>query len=147
MIQIDMWQIWILISLMLFVAEVFYPVFFFAALGFAALISMIFSFFLNKEMQLLIFSISGLVVFFAVRPVILKHLYKSNTLKTNTDAMIGKIGIVIEDIGRDSQYGRIKLGDETWIAVSVGNTEIRKGDTVIVERIDGVKLYVKKKEE
>ncbi len=143
MIDIAMWQVWVFLSLIMFLLEVFYPMFFFAALGAAALVSMVFSFFFNIQIQFLVFSISALVVFFAVRPKVLKKLYTSDNTKTNAEAIIGKEGVVVEDIGKTN--GRIKIGDETWIGISINNQEIKKGETVIVEQIDGIKLYVKRK--
>jgi membrane protein implicated in regulation of membrane protease activity len=143
MIHIEMWQVWSIVSLGLFVAELFYPVFFFAALGVASAVTVIASLFLNTQAQLGVFSFVSLVVFFAVRPKILKRLYSKDNVKTNTDAMIGKKGIVIEDILPNRQ-GRIKIGDETWIGVSTNNEKIEKENVVVVERVEGVKLYVKK---
>ncbi len=138
----EAWQIWVLVTLSLFVAEVFHPVFFFAALGTAAAIATVSSFFVSLELQLLVFATSGLVVFFAIRPSVLKYIYSSKETKTNISAMEGKTAIVIEDIIPESNQGRVKVGEETWIGISMDSTTIQKGERVVIVKAEGTKLYV-----
>ncbi len=138
------WQIWILITLALFVAEVFHPVFVFAALGVAALMSAVSSLFFPLDIQFGVFAISGFIVFFAIRPSVLKYFYSSSEIKTNISAMEGKSAIVTEDIIPKSNKGRVKTGEETWIGVSVDSKVINKGEKVVIVKAEGTKLYVKK---
>ncbi len=140
----DNWQIWILITLALFVAEVFHPVFFFAALGIAAAAATVSAFFFSFEIQLLVFAICGIIVFFTIRPSVVKYIYSSKETKTNIDAMIGKSAIVTEDILPQSNTGRVKVGEETWIGVSLDGKPIKKGEKVAIVNVEGTKLYVVK---
>lgn len=146
MIILQAWHIWVLLALFLFVLEVFYPFFLFAALGLAASVSALFSVFFNTEVQLAAFAVSGLIIFFAIRPFVLRYLYSTKDVKTNTQAMIGRTGIVIEDIVPHLNKGRVKVGGETWIGVSVDSQMIKKNEKVIIVNIEGTKLYVKKGE-
>lgn len=61
--------------------------------------------------------------------------------KTNIDTIIGKKGVVLEDITRHN-YGLVKVGMEQWRAGS--DEEIKKGEEVTVAAISGVTLSVKK---
>jgi membrane protein implicated in regulation of membrane protease activity len=63
--------------------------------------------------------------------------------KTNIDTIIGKSGIVEQDIMPEKD-GLVKVGNEEWRARS--DTPIGKGDMIIVISITGVTLSVKKKE-
>lgn len=77
------------------------------------------------------------------RPMLLKTFGKRNT-KTNTDRIIGMIGIVTEDI-KKNHVGEVKVDGKKWSAIS--DTPIKKDDTVIIEEIVGVKLRVRKEDE
>ena len=74
------------------------------------------------------------------RPMLLKMFDKKNT-KTNTDRIIGMVGIVTEDI-RKNHVGEVKVDGKKWSAIS--DTPINKDDTVIIEEIIGVKVKVRK---
>ena len=61
--------------------------------------------------------------------------------KTNIDTIIGKKGVVLEDITRHN-YGLVKVGMEQWRAGS--DEEIKKDEEVTVTGVSGVTLSVKK---
>ena len=63
---------------------------------------------------------------------------------TNLDRVIGKEGVVIKEISKNS-YGEVKVGGSVWTATSTKN--IKKDSQVKVLKIDGVKLVVEKIEE
>lgn len=92
-------------------------------------------------LQLLIFGVSSSLMLFIVTKKLVKkdEEYISNT---NIDALIGKYGIVEEDLS-NIKYGIVNLEGEKWTAVSEEDVVIKKGEKVKVLRIDGVKLVVK----
>lgn len=57
------------------------------------------------------------------------------------EALIGKTGVAITDI---KKKGQIELEGQIWTAKS--KDDIKKGEEVITEKIEGLTLYVKKKE-
>lgn len=61
---------------------------------------------------------------------------------TGADGLLGKTGIARTDI---LNTGKVFIHGEIWDAASGG--KIQKGDEVIVEKVSGLKLIVKKKEE
>jgi len=63
--------------------------------------------------------------------------------KTNIDAIIDKIGVVQQDIGRN-RNGMVKVGNEQWHARS--DEDIKAGEEIVVTSISGITLTVKKTE-
>ena len=141
------WYLWGFLAVVMFILEVFHPVFIFAVLGISAIAALAASFFASVETQMIIFVVANLVVFSTVRPFIVRHLYRksSRRIKTNIEAMIGKNGTVEETIGPNLKPGRVKVGDESWIGISWDARMIEKGETVEIVKIEGTKLYVRRK--
>lgn len=86
------------------------------------------------------------VVFSALSLVItkpfVKRLTKNAHEKTNIDAQIGKKTTVTKAIDNIAETGEVKLGGISWTARSADGNPIATGDTVTVERVEGVKLIV-----
>lgn len=61
--------------------------------------------------------------------------------KTNIDTIIGKTGVVEQDISRNSA-GLVKIGMEQWRARA--EEEIKEGEEITVTGISGITLNVKK---
>ena len=95
--------------------------------------------------QILVFAVASTILFVFTRPIATKHFMK-NIEKTNVDSLIGKEGVVKQDIDNIEAKGVVKLNGMDWTARSVDGTKIPAGDTVLVDSIDGVKLMVVKKE-
>jgi membrane protein implicated in regulation of membrane protease activity len=143
--NLEIWHIWIIIAMGFFIAEIFTPGFLLACFGIACLTTGLFSFFeLGAKAQIITFSISTLVVFFGIRPFVLKYFYTSTgKLKTNIDALIGKTGLVSERIDPNINKGRVIIGGEDWRGISIDENIIETGEKIKVVRVDGTKLYIK----
>jgi membrane protein implicated in regulation of membrane protease activity len=63
--------------------------------------------------------------------------------KTNIDAIIGRRGVVLENIAPNAD-GRIKVGNENWKARA--EEAIGEGDEVVVKGVKGATLLVEKSE-
>ena len=63
----------------------------------------------------------------------------------NSDAKIGRIGIVTEDIDNIKSIGTVKLDGLEWSAKSANDTLILKDTQVKIVAIEGVKLVVEPK--
>lgn len=68
-----------------------------------------------------------------------------NFTKTNYDMCLGKEGIVTEKISNINATGQIKINGQIWSAKSLNDDEIEVGEIVTAEKIDGVKIIVKRK--
>jgi len=61
--------------------------------------------------------------------------------KTNIDAIIGRRGIVLKSIARNSD-GRVRVGNERWRARA--EEDIKEGDEIVVTSVSGATLIVEK---
>ena len=106
----------------------------------SGIVALILSFFI-KDVAIVstIFALLGIILLFTTRPIFSKLLKPKNE-KTNFDRIIGKVGIVTEEIKRN-QMGEVKIDGKKWSAIS--NKKIEVGKEVIIEAIEGVKLVVK----
>lgn len=107
-----------------------------------ALVAMIASW-LNAPLwlqALLFVAVSGALLA-ALRPFV-KKLLKPKLAKTNIDAVIGTAGMVTGTINNALSQGQIKLGAMEWTARSTSGEPIEAGTQVVVDRIEGVKVYV-----
>ena len=141
----EIWHIWIIAAIALFIAEIFTPGFVLACFGIACLFSSLVSFLeLGVKVQIITFSISTLIVFFGIRPLFLKHFYSSQRkTKTNVDALVDKTGLVSEKIDPAGNKGRVIVGGENWRGISVDETVIEPGKRIVVIGVEGTKLLVK----
>lgn len=98
----------------------------------------------SPVIQFLIFVIVSAIALIITRPIAKKFLTK-DSVKTNTDSLIGKIGIVKEDITKD-HMGLVKVEHQVWSAIEKDKKTIKKDSEVEVLSIQGVKLVVRKKE-
>ena len=66
--------------------------------------------------------------------------------KTNADRILGQEGVVVESIDNLSASGQVKIDGAVWTARSAGDEIIPSGTRIQVERIEGVKAIVIRKE-
>ena len=66
---------------------------------------------------------------------------RTQTVKTNIDAIIGEKGVVQQRIGRNTT-GLVKVGNEEWRASS--EEDVDEGEEIVVTGVRGVTLIVKK---
>ena len=120
--MLELWHIWIIAGLVLWIVEIFTPGFVVGVFGAACLIVAPFAGAgIPFKMQLLVFGIATAVMSLTVRPLILKHFYgREAKVKTNVDALVGKSGMVMEVIDNASGTGRARIGGEVWRAVTPG---------------------------
>lgn len=91
-------------------------------------------------LQIVLFIVLTLVMFFYTRPVVIKY-FKVNEIKTNVDSIIGQEGIVIERI-EPSGKGRVKLRLNDWAAIA--HDAIDVDEHVRVLDVEGATLIVEK---
>lgn len=138
-----MWQIWLIAAGIFFVAEIITIGFLIFWLGIGALLAMVVSFFTsNIIIQTAVFVISSTILIFATKPLVNKITKNDKTVPTNVYSIIGKRGIVIEDINLVEGKGQIKVDGEVWSAICNGNVTIPSGTEITVLEIRGVKALV-----
>lgn len=144
-IQLEEWQVWVLLGILAFIVEIFTPAFVAACLGIGFILGGIASAMgLNYTWQLTFFSVGTAVSFFAIRPLILKIGYgTSGGVKTNADSLIGRTGKVSETIGSEDGNGYVAIDGDVWRAVSEDGTMIEKGQRVEVVSRDSIIVTVR----
>lgn len=135
------WIILFLVLLLIELATVNLVSIWFAIGAIAAFIT---SFFTDSALlQLLVFVVVSVVSLIIMLPAVKKFKSKEKFVPTNLDRLIGKEAEVTKEIS-SNHYGEVRIFDEFWTASS--DCTLKVGEKVIVEKIDGVKLIVKKGE-
>ena len=94
--------------------------------------------------QLIVFFVVSLVLLFVTRPIAVKFFNQGRT-KTNADSLIGKKGIVTEDISNLYATGQVTVAGQEWTARCVDDAvTLEKGEMVVIRSISGVKLMVER---
>ena len=139
------WHWWMYIAVLFFIIEVFTPGFIVACLGLGSVVAAITAYMgYNIDAQFISFSVSTLISLFLIRPLLYKKGEKQDKIKTNTEALIGRVGSVSETIDNSSKSGRVLIDGDQWKALSHNNKIIELNDQVEVISIDSTIITVKK---
>lgn len=110
----------------------------------SGILSMILSFFnISFSICFTIFVFIGLILMLTTRKTLLKIL-KIKKVGTNLDRIIGKKGVVTEEINIDN-LGEVKVDGKKWSAYS--SQKLPEGTIIKVLEINSVKLNVEKWED
>lgn len=93
------------------------------------------------SVQSAVFVLLSLVLLLALRPIT-RRILQPKQEHTNADRIVGQPALVIETIDNQADTGQIRLLSQVWTARNINNTVIAEGETVVVERISGVKAMV-----
>lgn len=95
--------------------------------------------------QIIVFFLLSTILIIFTKPFVSKYL-KIGQEKTNIDAIIGKEGIVLDDINNLKGTGLVKISGQNWTARSLNDDDIIESNSLVyVNRIEGVKVIVTKK--
>ena len=141
----EIWTIWVLVALALFVVEVFTSGFAIICLSFGALGgAVVAAFDCSLAVQLLVFCATSIAALLLVRPVLKRLFFRGgDKAVTNADGIIGRRGVVCVDIPAGGD-GRVMVDGVDWKAVSVDDNAIASGEKVEVVAFESVVLTVKK---
>ena len=138
-----MWQFWLIAAGVFLILEIFTMGFLVFWLSIGCLLAMLISFVTDSLiLQTTVFVLSSGLLIFATKPLVKKFAEKDNT-KTNVYSLVGKKAIVTEDIDWTTGSGQIKFEGQVWSAKTEEQVNILKGTEVEIEKIEGVKAYVK----
>lgn len=136
------WIIWLILAAVLGVAELLTVTLTLgllaAAAGAAAVAG---AFGVPVPFQILTFVVVAGAGLGLVRPIAVRHLKQSPTLRTGTAALVGRSAVVLREVsGHD---GRVRIGGEEWSARCYDETlVIPAGKTVDVIQIEGASALV-----
>lgn len=138
-----MWQFWLILSGICLIIESFTLGFFVFWFSIGALFALVVSLFTtNIIIQSVVFVVSSTILLLLTKPLIKKFVKTPKTKLTNVYCIIGKEGIVLENIDPLNGTGKVKVNGELWSAIS--DTNIEKGEMIKVLSVNGVKLKVEK---
>ena len=101
---------------------------------------------LSMTVQLVVFAAVSAAALAVTRPLVARF-GRSRHVPTNLDRVIGRTAGVTEDIDNDAATGAVYVDGKTWTARSACGEVIPAGSRVEIERMEGVKLFVKKIQE
>lgn len=134
-------QIWILIAAICFIGELITAGFFILWFGVGASVAAVLSYLgFSETTQFIAFILVSIILLALSRPFAKKITQGMPTKKAASDRLIGEKGVVIEDISLKNG-GVVRISGDTWRAIS--DQEIKEGTSILVEKIEGVKLIVK----
>ncbi len=138
------WQVWLIAALLLFAAEMLAPGFWLVSIAIGCVAAGAVAALLPGLLApALSFAGATLLSLVAVRPFLLKHIHAgADPVRTNVDALIGKIGVVSERIEPGTGLGRVKVDGEDWRGAAILDKPIDVGCRIMVVRVEGTTLYV-----
>jgi membrane protein implicated in regulation of membrane protease activity len=136
------WVVWMILAVLLGVAEVFTLTAVLGLLGAAALItSGVAAVGLPPTVQLLVFAAVSAAGVLLVRPIAQRHALSPRPQRFGVDALIGRPGYALTEV--TTRAGTVRIGGEEWTARSYDQAVvIPAGTAVSVMQIDGATAIV-----
>ena len=140
----DTWfWIWVVLAAVLLIAELLTTGLFMLPFGLGAGIAAAMNAAgLELVWQWLGFLGFSLVFFFSLRSLA-DRLTHEPPIKTGIDRLVGKTGVVIEDLVPDGRTGMVRVMREDWRADAPGHEPLPTGTQVVVERVEGAHVVVR----
>lgn len=139
----NLWLVWTLICVLALILEMSSGTFYLMCFAIGAACSIVISLFATPFwLQVLVFAIASTVCVFAVRPFAIKYLHPDYADRSsNADALIGRVGIVIEPIAPE-RPGYVKVDGDEWRAVTHDGSSIGKDAAVRIIAMDSIIVTV-----
>jgi hypothetical protein len=93
-------------------------------------------------LQLLTFSALSVVSLLAFRGPILRRMKAGPGLPDPVDTLRGETVVLIEDVAPQAE-GRAEFRGTSWTVRNVDDRRLARGETVRVENVEGLKLFVR----
>ncbi|MCA1849675.1 MAG: NfeD family protein [Acidobacteria bacterium] len=144
------WIIWMVLGVILIVAEVFTPGFVLLWFGVGALAAALAGLVgvSSLAVQFVIFALVSIALTAASRTIFVNYFSHEKTgsdLKTGVDALPGKVGTVVSASEGALHEGAVKVFGSVWTAYPAeGEKPLEAGERVEVERVQGASIYVRR---
>jgi membrane protein implicated in regulation of membrane protease activity len=135
--------IWLIIGIVLMIAEVISGDFVLIMLGIAALLGAGSEAITgNIFIDVAVFAVSSVALLALARPALKRRFLAGSHTRTGTDALIGVRAVVVSTVDFDA--GQVKIGGEVWSARAVHEAQppIAPGTSVTVVEISGATAVV-----
>lgn len=140
------WWIWILAGLALMAVEVIIPggiiLLFFGAAAMVVGVLTWLGIGGPQWMQWALFSVLSVVSLFTLRGPILRRMKGSTADAEFVDSLVGLAVVVNEPLAPGAE-GKVELRGTSWGAHNVGAESLAVGEKALVERVDGLSLFIR----
>ena len=140
------WLLWVVLGVILIIAEVFTFGFVLLCFGIGALAAaLVAGLGFGFTLQFLVFAIVSIALTAMSRTIFAKYLSHNdvNAIKMGMDALPGQIGTVTIASKGALQEGAVKVYGSTWTAFPIDSeTPLIEGEKVEVVRVQGSSIYV-----
>ncbi|MDQ3907741.1 MAG: NfeD family protein [Acidobacteriota bacterium] len=145
------WILWAVLGIVLLIAEIFTTGFVLLWFGVGALCAALADVLgLGYPLQFLVFFVVSAMLTAASRTIFASYFVRAKEhggLKTGADSLPGKVGTVVASSRGAMHEGAVKVFGSTWTAYPAeGEPPLEAGDRVMVERIQGASIYVRRVE-
>lgn len=139
---IILWLVVLIAAIVIEIATLGLTTIWFAGGALAALIAAACG--LSIVVQVLLFAAVSLLLLVFTRPLAVKY-FNHDRVRTNVESIVGRQGIVTEEIDNLRATGQVTVGGQEWTARSTDDSVTIARDTVVeVMAVSGVKLIVRK---
>jgi membrane protein implicated in regulation of membrane protease activity len=133
--------IWLIVGILLVVAEVLSGDFVLVMLGAAALAAAGVSALGAADLvSVLVFAASSVGLIVGARPFVKKRLQLGSGIRMHHEALLGSKAVAVSQV--DEHGGQVKIGGETWSARTLDGSVVEEGDAVTVVEISGATAVV-----
>jgi membrane protein implicated in regulation of membrane protease activity len=138
----EVWLIWLVVAVVLVIAEAFSLSAALGLVGAAALVTAgCAAIGLWLPLQFVVFAVAATVGVVLVRPVALRHMHQPQLERFGVDALVGKRAYVLREV--TDRDGLVRIDGEEWTARAFDDfAVIPVGAAVDVMRISGTTAYV-----
>ncbi|KHC90689.1 hypothetical protein Mc24_07158 [Thermotoga sp. Mc24] len=138
----EAWVFWLVLGVILMVAEILTPTFFIFWFGVGALAASLVSLYLGVYVQIIVFAAVSIVLVFFTRRLVQNW---ESPRKIHVEEIAGKVAIVIETIDNRKGTGLVKINGDVWRAYVEDDDEIiEKGEHVKIMKVEGAHVVVKR---
>ena len=138
------WMVLLVAFLLIELATLGLTTIWFAGGSFVALLANFMG--LSSVVQVVLFLIVSVLLLALTRPVAIRHLNENRT-RTNAESLIGRTGIVLEEVDNLKATGCVSVDGQEWTARCASDDSIiTKSQVVTIQAIQGVKLIVTQKD-
>ena len=148
-----LWYVWLILSAIFIVAEMFTSGFVLLWFGVGALIAAVLALtgVVTLPIQVIVFLAVSIALTIASRTIfenVFMRLSPGRELKTGVDTLPGRIGIVVMASSGATREGAVRVFGSTWRAFPVeGEESLCEGEQVRIERVEGASVYVSRIEQ
>lgn len=141
----NLWLVWLIITVVCLILELISFDFFLTCFSIGAFCAMIVALVGSPIwIQVLAFAVFSVLSIWLIRPRLLRSLHaRGHDRKSNAEALIGREGIIIDDIKPDGS-GYVKIDGDAWRAVTPGGEPIEKGEHVRIVKMESIVATVER---